>query len=824
MTLETLSLFILGSVASYYGAIQVVFISLLLIYAISRRQTKCAPAVELEGFRGKAPYFSDPTVSKKPFDPRFWKLFRIFDGDLKWREMDTMQFPKCEKFDRNTNVNSGDFVLRGGLPSYHPEPIKDKFSLKESSIRGAEFYAYVSQGTGCVPSDYGGPLFLLPGLIIAAYVCGEQARERLLNESNRKAMAAYLLNHQQEDGGWGTHIAGTSTNFGTILNYVALRLIGVRATHERCCKARIFLATREGALGAPLWAKMWLAVLGCYEYRGISPVPPEMWLLPDWFPFHPGKTWCHARVVALALSYLYGKRFVYPEAERDSTITQLRVELYPVGGPYHAVNWSKASKMLYSGELYGAEPRFLLKFGNLVLEWLLESTWLGSENSFLRSRALECARRHLKDEDETNAYLCIGPVNKALNMVCAFAAGESKAVIRHIETMDPYIWVAEDGMKMQGYINSMVWDSSFALLSVATILQAEDETERQNNKRLKALMKFSAELNDFLARNQLDRDPSSTQNYRDASKGGWGFSTKENTYTVSDCTAEALRAILSYCKLSGETPKADVNAAVDLILWMQNPDDNAWASYEKRRGYRWYELLNPAAIFGDIMIDYSYVECTSSCIQALASFIQYVDDCSVENQSSRVLKCKEAIKLATTYLFKQQRSDGSWFGQWGVCFTYATLFAVEALCAARDISCVNVKQSTDALTGAALFLAQMQNEDGGWGESVDACALKQWVPDPEGSNVVNTAWATLTLARILSAKTVLNKGLEIEIYTKAKKGAEWLRQSQTETGDWAQQSSISGVFNKTCGITYTSYKNIFPVWALAEISRLEIPM
>jgi cycloartenol synthase len=31
-------------------------------------------------------------------------------------------------------------------------------------------------------------------------------------------------------------------------------------------------------------------------------------------------------------------------------------------------------------------------------------------------------------------------------------------------------------------------------------------------------------------------------------------------------------------------------------------------------------MLNPSETFGDIMVDYSYVECTSACITALTSF------------------------------------------------------------------------------------------------------------------------------------------------------------------------------------------------------------
>ena len=42
---------------------------------------------------------------------------------------------------------------------------------------------------------------------------------------------------------------------------------------------------------------------------------------------------------------------------------------------------------------------------------------------------------------------------------------------------------------------------------------------------------------------------------------------------------------------------------------------------------------------------------------------------------------------------------------------------------------------------------------------------------------------------------------------------------QLETGDWKQEG-IKGVFNKTCAITYTSYRNIFPIWTLGRFSRL----
>lgn len=45
-----------------------------------------------------------------------------------------------------------------------------------------------------------------------------------------------------------------------------------------------------------------------------------------------------------------------------------------------------------------------------------------------------------------------------------------------------------------------------------------------------------------------------------------------------------------------------------------------WATYENTRSYGWLEYINPAETFGDIMIDYSYVECSSACITALSAF------------------------------------------------------------------------------------------------------------------------------------------------------------------------------------------------------------
>ena len=104
-----------------------------------------------------------------------------------------------------------------------------------------------------------------------------------------------------------------------------------------------------------------------------------------------------------------------------------------------------------------------------------------------------------------------------------------------------------------------------------------------------------------------------------------------------------------------------------------------------------------------------------------------------------------------------------------------------------------------ALNNAASFLRSKQREDGGWGESFESCIIKQYVHH-EKSQVINTSWALLSLmAMKYSAKSVIEKGIKL------------IKARQLPNGDFNQEG-ISGVFNHNCAITYTSYRNVFPLW------------
>lgn len=72
-------------------------------------------------------------------------------------------------------------------------------------------------------------------------------------------------------------------------------------------------------------------------------------------------------------------------------------------------------------------------------------------SGWLRKRALTFMYEYICMEDEHTDFIDIGPVSKCINMLCRFAneGPESVAFRRHARRIGDYIWLAEDGMKMQ---------------------------------------------------------------------------------------------------------------------------------------------------------------------------------------------------------------------------------------------------------------------------------------------------------------------------------------------------------------------------------------
>ena len=157
------------------------------------------------------------------------------------------------------------------------------------------------------------------------------------------------------------------------------------------------------------------------------------------------------------------------------------------------------------------------------------------------------------------------------------------------------------------------------------------------------------------------------------------------------------------------------------------------------------------------------------------------------------------------FLKSIQRADGSWYGSWGCCFTYAGWFGIEGL-----VDSGEDPSTSEPVQRACAFLLKHQRANGGWGEDFTSCFDKAYAADgmrdygDDGSGVVPTAWALLGLMAGRCADQAA-----------VRKGVAYLERRQLESGDWPQEG-IAGVFNRACGITYTAYRNVFPIWALAR--------
>jgi hypothetical protein len=73
-------------------------------------------------------------------------------------------------------------------------------SAMEAAKRGIAFYSMLQTADGHFAGDYGGPHFLLPGLVVSWYVMGRPSV--MISPSQQALMLHYLMVHQQEDGGW----------------------------------------------------------------------------------------------------------------------------------------------------------------------------------------------------------------------------------------------------------------------------------------------------------------------------------------------------------------------------------------------------------------------------------------------------------------------------------------------------------------------------------------------------------------------------------------------------------------------------------------------
>jgi lanosterol synthase len=649
----------------------------------------------------------------------------------------------------------------------------------DSLAKAYELLAELQHPTGYWEAEMVWNSMLLSQWVIVQKIVGRL--DAIPDDTRARIVKQYEVTRTPE-GGWSMHGEGRPYVFMTALGYVALRLLGLGADHPLCAPARDWLQSQPGGVAAiPTWGKFWLSMIGLYEYEGVNPIPPELFLLPDWVPLHPNNYYCHTRYIYLGIAHLYGRRF---KCELGAIRDELRRALY--GCDYGDIDFAAHRHDLAPSDLH-VRP-------SLPLRALYDALHQYEKRPVraLRERALRHTFERIVYEQEATRGQGLSPVNGLLDCLALWAE-RHPLFESSLSAMDSWKWEDEaEGIRYCG-AHSTSWDTAFAMRALVEAPRGVVE----RTPAASALQRAYGWLRD--AQMQAELPPGFERERRASIRGGWCFSDGVHRWPVSDCTAEAMTSLLLADEVDGLIAPAErisdarLEEAVRFILARQN-GDGGFGSYESRRGSLILEHINPSEMYGNCMTERSYTECTASCVGALARFRGRFP-ATLRDEIDR------AVDRGVALVRSRQLADGSYLGFWGLNFTYAIFHVVEALRTA------GVPASDPAIARAVEWLVAKQKADGGWGEHWQSAIRERYVEHPE-SQAAMTAWALLALMETLPPD-----------HTAIVRGVGCLRAMQLEDGQWPRQSQ-SGVFFSTAMLDYRLYKDYFPAWALARFARL----
>lgn len=605
-------------------------------------------------------------------------------------------------------------------------------------------------------------------MLSAQYVIAHHVTGRSIPAARRQQLLRYFERSQSANGLYGLHDHAGPSLFVTTLVYVAARCLGAPADTPWLKGARRLFAEHD-VLSIPTWGRVWLALLGVYGWEGVHPMPVWVWALPRALPMHPSRYYCHTRMIYLGVSLLRSER---PVASETPLALALRTELYP-GRRYAEFPFARMRSEVSALDRVAPEhPLLALGYRAFAL-----SERFTSQESFgpLRARL----REHVRFELRASNHLGVSPVSGLLGaLALALTVPTDPDVERVFAQLERWVFDDEDGARVTG-ARSETWDTAFALRALhacrAAGLSLPDDALRDAHHAL-ARQQILTHLRGHAA--HFRADPA----------GGFCFSTRDHGWPVSDCTAEALVALLEGPESA--FPRERAAAALGFILRCQNPD-GSFGSYEARRTEVPIEALNPSEMFMECMVEGSYVECTGSCMEALAHYIARYPG------GNLVGPARASLARGLAFLRRSQRPDGAWAGAWGVHFLYGTLFAVRGLRAA------GVGPEDHQVVRALQYLVAQQRADGGFGEH-EASALRDHYVDLDEGHCVQTAWALLAM---------VEGGSRCAQGARAR-AASYLESRQRPDGSWPRERMV-GVFFRTALVDYDLYRSYFPVWALA---------
>lgn len=566
----------------------------------------------------------------------------------------------------------------------------------------------------------------------------------------------YLRSQQRQHGGWELFYGDGGEISTSVEAYMALRLLGVPASDPALLLAKDFILKRGGISKTRIFTKMHLALIGCYDWRGVPSIPPWIMLFPENFPFtiYELSSWARSSTVPLLIVFDRKPVFVTEPAITLDELYAEGIENAQYELPMRG-DWTDA--FVWLDRLFK-----LTETLNLVP---------------FRQAGLDAAEKWLLQRQEVTGDWG-GIIPAMLNSLLALRVlgynGADSIVNRGLKAIDNFAIETETTYFVQPCI-SPVWDTAWALRAlVESGIAPNDPALIRGGEWL--LGKQILSYGDWTVKNQQGKP------------GGWAFEFDNSFYPDLDDSAVVVMA-LNRLKMPDESLKqAAINRCAEWIATMQC-QAGGWAAFDIDNNQKWLNYLPYADL--KAMIDPNTADVTARVLEMVAS-------CNLMMDENRIEK-------AIAYLDKQQEADGTWFGRWGVNYIYGTSGALSAL------ALIAPRSHQRQIERGAAWLVSTQNPDGGWGETCRSYDNPAW-KGKGVSTASQTAWALIgLLAAGEAAEKFDREAIE--------RGVDYLLATQHSDGTWNESEFTGTGFPCHFYLKYHLYQQYFPLIALSRYQK-----
>ncbi len=597
----------------------------------------------------------------------------------------------------------------------------------------------------------------------------------ILEPELAEAAARWIRLNQRPDGTWGTFHGAPSDLSTTIEAYVGLRLAGDEPDAPHMRAAAAWVRAHGGIEGSRTFTRIWLAMLGRWDWEELPVLPAEIMFLPSWAPLNIYDFGCWARQTVVALTVVMAHRPARPlpfgvdELRADDSAGSPSTSSTPDAAPQAGWQRRLAALRTVDGRFFALD-RLLHRYERLPDRVV--------PRRLLRRSALRRAEQWIIRRQEKDGLWggIQPPVVYSIIALDLLGYPLDHPVVRAaLDGLEDFVIEDHLGRRLEA-CQSPIWDTALAVVAL------HDGGMKPDDPAMVAAGRWLIEQEVTATGDWAVRRPG-------LAPGGWAFEFENDNYPDVDDTAEVVLALRRIESALGPDARAACARAVAWSAGMQSRG-GGWGAFDADNDSPLVASL-PFCDFGEVT-DPPSADVTAHMVEMLAE----------EGPAVRA-----SLHRGVGWLSDQQEPDGSWFGRWGVNYIYGTGAAVPALIAA------GVEPGDPRIRGAVAWLVEHQNVDGGWGEDLRSYVDESW-RGRGASTASQTAWALLAL---------IAAGEAVHPATRA--GVDWLVGSQLAEGTWDEPWFTGTGFPWDFSINYHLYRLVWPLSALGRYlhARTAVP-